>query len=160
MEYCVLAGQAWTRDAVDGAELVADNGRGGRPIVITAAGGQGFTVDLDPGRWWIAERPDADSPLVRLGTLDVVPLADPFEVRLIEELAELDRALEGDVDAIATFQKANATGGEAETRSTMMRIREARRSAESRLADYRNRKAGRSPVGYARRACGGGSPAA
>ena len=147
MEWCVLAGNAWTREAADGAQLVADNGSGGRPVVFTAEGGAGFVVDLDPGRWWLAQRAGADQPLERLGTLDVVLLADPVEVRLAQELADLDREI-ADLEASITFQRANATGGEAQTRSTLLRIRQMRRSAESRLHDYRQMKAGRSPLEY------------
>lgn len=147
MERNVLAGEAWTMDAADGAELLADNGMGGRPVVFTAAGGEGFTVDLDPGRWWLAVRDAAGMPLRRIGTLDVVPLADEIEVRLVNELAALDREI-ADLEQTLTFSTSNATGGEAQMRSTLVRIREARRQCESRLNDYRNRKAGRSILGY------------
>lgn len=145
MEWSVLAGEAWTREAPDGAILVADNGMGGRPVTFTASGGAGFTVDLDPGRWWLAQRAAADEPLQRIGTLDVVPLADPIEVRLVQELADLDREI-ADLDSTLTFMRTNSTGGEAQTRSTLARIREARRQAESRLTDYRHRRAGLSPL--------------
>ena len=146
MEWTVIEGEAWTYAAADGVEVVVSDGKGA-PKTAIAAGGEGVSFSLSPGRHWIAARGPATGTLERLGVLDVVPLADPVERGLLDELAALDAQL-ADLDATLVFQRSNSDGGEAETRSQMTGIRKARRQAEARLADYRRQAAGRSPLCY------------
>ena len=142
--YRVLHGAAWRMAVVDGTVLVADDGSG-LPVRVTAAGGEGLVLEgLRPGRYWLAMEPPGGE-LERVGVLDVEPLADPYETRLVRELADLNAQIEN-LDRLIEYQATNSDGGESFTRATLTSVRMRRAEAERRLTGYRNRQQGVDPV--------------
>ena len=134
---CLTEGTPYTMPAApDGARLVLDRGNG-RVLTVTADGGTGITVPagtLERGVYWLAYAPDADTPPVPFATLEVVGLADEYEVRLREELADLDRRIqEGEGH---TVTETDGDSQHSTVRIGLTKLRTERAKAESRLSSY------------------------
>ena len=128
--------------AAPGSRLVLDPG-GGQEVLIATADANGIAVSgLAKGKYWLAFATSEDGELVRFGELEVLPLADEYEVQLRAELEDLNQRIQDGEGHLIT--KSDGDAGATETRISLASLRRQRRQAEARLASYLRRKSGRS----------------
>ena len=130
----VYEGETVTLGATTGARVLLSDGSS--PVhQVESVGGQAVFEKLPLGKYWAAVRHD-DGTVATLGTVEVVPLHDPVEVRLRKELGDLDAKI---ADLELTFQRTNTNSGETEMQVQLGALRRQRSNAETRLFDYLGR---------------------
>ena len=136
----IIEGDAYRHAADTGSTVILSDGT--TTLEETAADNVAEFSRLPLGRWWIVERSEGVSK--RAGTVDVVPVADPVETKLIGEIRKLDESLD-DLEKVIEHQTSNQLTGVTHTRSQISTLRRQRANAECRLQDYRRRQRGESP---------------
>ena len=129
----VYEGEAVRFAGTDGDDVMLSDGV--NPVHrMAVANGEAVFAKLPEGRYWGASRA-ADGTMTDLGTVDVVPLHDPVEVKLRREVAALDERIR-DLEGTITFQESNTNSGAFKAKAQLGAIRKARANAEARLGDY------------------------
>ena len=138
----ILEGAVYEHAAPSGSTVTATDGQAVYGAV--AADGVATLEGLPPGRYWLSVG-TPDGALSRAGTLDVEPLADPVEVRMMREVERLNEKI-ADLDTAEVHQVTDESSGTTRAKAQLPTLIRQRNNAEARLADYRRRCAGVGPV--------------
>ena len=144
--WTILDGDTF-RLALAGGQLRADYADSAgvtQTSTVDVADGEAEYIPAGGARtYYLATREDATDPWCRIGTLEVESLVDAEEETLKRELADLNTRV-SEIEAIQ-FEVTDPSGT-AVKRVDLVRLRNARSRAETRLANYRRKRQGRYPM--------------